>query len=279
MIGDFAARLRQPRFGIVFLSAVLSLLVSLHWAPMAVPSVAALALCVARPDLGTRPLAWWVLASCWAVALLVAPEHMEDHVPLFAVWLVALALSLHGADEADFLAAAGFQARLLVGVTFTAAVAWKLWFGTYLNGVTLWMFMVADDRFGPLATVVGLSRGDLLSARSDLSGVLDGTASSATLAASVWTEWTIMAVAVLTLVLEAVIALSHLAPDSTRLARLRLPSVVIFGLVTYGVVPVVPFAVLLALLAMTIAGWRPQVMWVLPAFMIVVATRVVSLTV
>ena len=40
----------------------------------------------------------------------------------------------------------------------------------------------------------------------------------------------------------------------------------------------VPFAVLLALLTMTIARWRPQVMWVLPAFMIVVATRVALLS-
>lgn len=279
MIGDFAARLRQPRFGILFFSAVLSLLVSLHWAPMAVPSLAVLVLCVARPDLGMRPVTWWVLASCWVLALLVVPERMEDHVPLFTVWLVALALSLRCLEDDDFLTAAGVQARLLIGVTFTAAVAWKLWFGTYINGVTLWMFMIADDRFGPLATLVGLSRTDLLSARADLSDVLDGTASNATLAASAWTEWTIVVVAVLTLALEAIIALSHLAPDSTRLARLRLPSVVTFGLVTYGVVPVVPFAVLLALLVMTIAGWRPQVMWVLPAFMIVVATRVVTLTV
>jgi hypothetical protein len=279
VIGDFATRLRQPRFGIVLLSVVLSLLVSLHWAPMAVPSLVALVLCVARPDLGSRPATWWVLAACWGVALVIAPEHMEDHVPLFTVWLVALALSLRCSDEGDFLAAAGFQARLLIGVTFTAAVLWKLWFGTYLSGVTLWMYMVADDRFGPLAAVVGLSQEDLAFARSDLSGVLDGTVSSVTFQASGWTEWMIVLVAVMTLLIEAVIALSHLSPDATRIARLRLPSVVLFGLVTYGTVPVVPFAVLLALLAMTIAQWRPRVMWVLPAFMVVIATRVVILSV
>jgi hypothetical protein len=278
VISNFAARLRQPRFGIVFLSAVLSLLVSLHWAPMAAPSLAVLILCVARPDLAVRPVTWWVLAACWVVALVVAPEHMEDHVPLFTVWLVALALSLRRSDEDDFLAAAGLQARLLIGVTFTAAVLWKLWFGTYLSGVTLWMFMVADDRFGPLAAVVGLSPEQVASARTDLSGVLDGTVSSVTLEASGWTEWAIVLVAIMTLLIEAIIALSHLAPDTTRVARLRLPSIVLFGLVTYGTVPVVPFAVLLALLAMTIARWRPQVMWVLPAFMVVIATRVVLLS-
>jgi hypothetical protein len=276
--GAFAARMRQPRFGIVFLSAVLSLLVSLHWAPMAVPSLVALILCVARPDLGTRAGVWWVLAACWAVALVVAPERMEDHVPLFTVWLVALALSLRSADEDDFLTAAGLQARLLIGVTFTAAVLWKLWFGTYLSGVTLWMFMVADDRFKPLAAVVGLSQEEVASARTDLSGLLDGTVSNVTVQASGWTEWVIVLVAIMTLLIEAVIALSHLATDATSVARLRLPSIVVFGLVTYGTVPVVPFAVLLALLAMTIARWRTKVMWVLPAFMVVIATRVVFLS-
>jgi hypothetical protein len=279
VIGTFAARLRQPRFGIVFLSAVLSLLVSLHWAPMAVPSLAAVVLCLARPDLAVRPVAWWALAGCWLTAMVVAPERMEDHVPLFAIWLTALALSLRRRDDDAFLSHAALQARLLIGVTFTAAVAWKLWFGTYLDGVTLWMFMVADNRFAPLARVVGLSSEDLATTRDNLSDVLDGDAVSTALQASGWTEWTIVLVAVMTLVLEAVIALSHLAPDSTHVARLRLPSIVLFGVVTYGTVPVVPFAVLLALLTMTIARWRPQAMWVLPAFMVVIATRVVLLSV
>jgi hypothetical protein len=52
---------------------------------------------------------------------------------------------------------------------------------------------------------------------------------------------------------------------------------VVFGVVTYGMVPVVPFAALLALFAMTIARWRPAALWVLPAFMIVIATRVTLL--
>lgn len=278
MSDTFSARLREPRFGIVFLSAVLSLLVSLHWAPMAVPSLIVLALCILRPETGARPVVWWLLAASWAVALVVAAEHMEDHVPLFTIWLVALAVSLRQPDEDGFLDAAGLQARLLIGVTFTAAVLWKLWFGTYLDGVTLWMFMIADDRFGPLSAVVGLSGDERAASRTGLAGVLDGTASSYTLEAAGWTTWVIVVVAVLTLLLEALIALSHLVPDSSWLARLRLPSVVLFALVTYGTVPVVPFAVLLAVLTMTIARWRPQVMWVLPAFMVVVATRVATLS-
>ncbi len=278
MIDDLVERLQQPRFGIVLVSAVLSLLMSLHWAPIALPSLVVLGLCLLRPDVAIRPVVWWLLAACWVGALVVAPERMEDHVPLFTVWLVALALCLRRPVE-QFLEAAALQARLLVGVTFTAAVLWKLWFGTYLDGVTLWTFMVADDRFQPLAAAVGLAQGDMAADRAALSRLLDGTGPQVTLEASATTVSLIVVVSLLTLLLETVIAFSHLAPDSSLVARLRLPSLVLFGVVTYGVVPVVPFAVMLALFAMTIGRWRPRVLWVLPTFMVVVATRVVSLSV
>lgn len=277
MIDDVVARLHQPRLGIAFLTAVLSLLMALHWAPMALPSLAVLGLCVLRPQLATRSVTWWLLALAWAAALVIVPERMEDHVPLFTTWLVALALCLRRPGD-EFLPAAAFQARMLIGVTFAAAVCWKLYFGTYLNGVTLWTYMVADHRFQPLATAVGLSQDALAADRSALSRLLDGTGSAVTLEASDLTVGAVVVVSLLTLALEAVIALSHLAPGSSRLARLRLPSVVLFGIATYGVVPVVPFAVLLALFTMTIAHWRREVMWVLPAFMVVVATRVALLT-
>lgn len=276
MIDEFVARLQRPRYGILLLTALISLLMSTHWSPMAVPSLALLGVCLLRPTIATRSVTWWLMALAWFGALVLAPERMEDHVPLFMVWLVALAVCLRRPDE-EFVAAAAFQARMLIGVTFAAAVAWKLWFGTYLNGVTLWMYMVADDRFQPLATGVGLSEEAIEATRQGISRLLTGSGAAVPLEASDLTVSAIVVVSVLTLVLEAVIALSHLAPDSSRLAHLRLPSIVVFGVVTYGTVPVVPFAALLALLAMTIGHWHPRVLWVLPAFMIVIATRVTVL--
>lgn len=278
MIDTFLARLQQPHFGILFMTAVVSLLMSTHWSPMAIPSLALLGLCLLRPRISARPITWWLMALAWLGALVLVPERMEDHVPLFTVWLVALAVCLRRPAQ-EFLVGATFQARMLIGVTFTAAVGWKLYFGTYLNGVTLWTYMVADDRFQPLAAVVGLSEEAIETTRQALSGLLAGTETAVPLEASDLTVSAIVVVSVLTLVLEAVIALSHLAPDSSRLARLRLPSIVVFGVVTYGTVPVVPFAVLLALLAMTIGHWRREVLWVLPAFMLAIATRVAFMAV
>lgn len=278
MIDTFLARLQQPHFGILFMTAVVSLLMSTHWSPMAIPSLALLGLCLLRPRISARPITWWLMALAWLGALVLVPERMEDHVPLFTVWLVALAVCLRRPAQ-EFLVGATFQARMLIGVTFTAVVGWKLYFGTYLNGVTLWTYMVADDRFQPLAAVVGLSEEAIETTRQALSGLLAGTETAVPLEASDLTVSAIVVVSVLTLVLEAVIALSHLAPDSSRLARLRLPSIVVFGVVTYGTVPVVPFAVLLALLAMTIGHWRREVLWVLPAFMLAIATRVAFMAV
>ncbi|PKH44114.1 hypothetical protein SAMN05192575_102129 [Nocardioides alpinus] len=276
MIDQFLARLNEPRFGITFLTAVTSLVMASHWPPMAVPSLALLALFVARPNVAAHPAVWWIMAVAWFAAQVVVPERMEDHVPLFAIWLVAVALCLHRPAE-EFLAAAAFQARMLVGVTFGAAVAWKVYFGTYLDGVTLWTYMIADERFRPLSTVLGLSDDAIQADRKEISQLLSGDRAVAVLESSGLTVTGIVAVSVLTLVLEIVISLSHLVSDRSRLARLRLPSLVLFGVVTYGVVPVLPFALLLALFAMTVAGWRRDVMWVLPTFMIVIAIRVATL--
>jgi hypothetical protein len=57
------------------------------------------------------------------------------------------------------------------------------------------------------------------------------------------------------------------------LAALRLPALVLFGVVTYSVVPVLPFAALLATLAMVVARWRREVMWVFPVMVLVTAIR------
>ena len=52
MIDQLVARLEQPRFGIPFLTAVTSLVMSTHWAPMAVPSLALLGFLLPLPFIG-----------------------------------------------------------------------------------------------------------------------------------------------------------------------------------------------------------------------------------
>lgn len=276
MIDRMLDHLRQPRVGIVVLTAAVALLMSVHWWPLAIPSGAFLLVAAVRPERAARPTVVALLAACWFVGVVVANDRMEDHVPLFAVWLVALAFSL-AADGDEFVDRAAWQARMLIGVPFAAAVAWKLYFGTYVTGDTLWSFMLIDGRFAPLALAVGLSDAEIEQDRNELSELLAGNLDAVTLDAQAVTVAAIIATSVLTLVLEAVIALSHLLPDGSVLARVRLPSVVLFAVVTYAVVPVMPFAALLSLLAMTTARWQRGTLWVFPVLMFVSATRLATL--
>jgi hypothetical protein len=294
VIDGLIVRVRQPRFGVVFATAVLALLMSAHWLPMIVPGAAVLGLALLRPHLATRAATWWAMGVAWWIAILVAQDHMEDHVHLFAAWLVALAVSLTlhptpqepreegcATGEQDgtngFVAQAAWQARVLIGVTFTAAVAWKLVFAQFVSGATLWVFMLVDGRFGPLAWAVGLSDDAVAEGRDGLRALLDGSIDVVALDAPSSVTGRIVAVAILTLLIEAVVAVSHLVGDSNRLARLRLPSIVVFAVATYAVVPVFLFAMLLAVLELTTARWRRGAMWIVPVMVFVSIARFVAI--
>jgi len=273
MIDTWIARLREPRSGVVVITAFVALLMASHWTPMALPAAIVIGLAILRPRDAISRVVWWALAAMWFTAIALEPARMEDHVYLFAVWLVALAVSLHQDTEEAFIEQAAWQARVLIGVTFTAAVGWKLAFNDFASGTALWLFMLVDYRFNPLATAVGLSEADMARDRLALTELLAGTSGALSLEAPSWVLWRITAVAVFALVIEGVIAVSYLASDSSRLAALRLPSIVLFAVLTYSVVPVVAFAALLAALALTAARWRSESMWVFPALVLMSATR------
>ncbi len=274
MIDRFLLRLREPGTGVAVMTAVVSLLMAAHWPPMALPGLVVLGLVVGWPSVGLRPAVWWVFAVLWFGAVLWQLERMEDHVHLFSVWLVVMALSLAGGGS-RFLERARGQGRVLLGTTFAVAVLWKLLLGQFVDGTALWTFLVVDDRFAPLADSLRISSAALADGREGMHEVVAGAVTSYDPPADVLTR--VAVVAVLTLLLEAAVAVSHLVPDGHLLARLRLPSLVTFGLVTYSVVPVLPFAALLSVLAMVVAGWRREVMWVFPLLLLVSLGRALVL--
>ena len=274
MIDRFLADLREPRIGVTVLTSVVSLLMAAHWTPMMFPGLVVLALTVVAPTLAVRPVVWWVLAALWFAAVVFQQDRMEDHVYLFTVWLVALAVSLSAGAE-SFLDHAAWHARMLVGVTFTVAVLWKMLFQQFATGMTLWTFLVTDHRFSPLASGLGIPHAALHEGQEQLTAVLAGTTDS--YQPSTDLLWRVTVVAVLTLLLEASVAVSFLSPDASRVARLRLPSIVTFGLVTYSLVPVLGFAALLATLATVVARWQRSAAWVFPVMVVAALVRVVTL--
>ena len=267
------SRLGEPRIGMAMLSAVVSLVMAVHWWPMVVPGLVVAGLSVARPDLVVHPGVWWTMAATWLGAIVAVQDRMEDHVHLFAAWLVALALSLAHAHDEELVRRAAWHARILIGATFTAAVAWKLHFGEFVTGTTLRVFMVVDERFAPLASVVGLPANRIDRDRDAISALLEGGLDTVVLDDSSSVTWRLTVLAVVTLAMEAMVAVSHLAPEDSRLASLRLPSVAVFGVTTYAVVPVLPFAALLAVLSIAAARWRREVMWIFPLLVLASAAR------
>jgi hypothetical protein len=274
VIDRFLANLRQPRHGVVVLTSVVSLLMAAHWTPMMFPGLLVLVLTVVRPGLAVRPVTWWLMAALWFAAVVVQQDRMEDHVWLFTCWLVALAVSLAAGVE-GFLDHAAWHARVLVGVTFSVAVLWKLFFHQFVNGMALWTFLVTDGRFAPLARGLGIPHSALHEGQEQLTAVLAGTTDAYQPPSDLL--WRVTVIAVLTLLLEASVAVSFLSPDGSPPARLRLPSIVTFGLVTYSLVPVLGFAALLATLAMVASRWRRSVAWVFPVMVVAALVRVMTL--
>jgi len=274
VIDRFLENLRRPRHGVVVLTAVVSLLMAAHWTPMMFPGLLVLVLTVVAPQVAVRPVVWWVMAALWFAAVVLQQDRMEDHVWLFTCWLVALAVAL-AAGEEGFLDQAAWHARVLVGVTFSVAVAWKLFFGQFVSGMALWTFMVTDDRFSPLARGLGIPHSALHEGQEQLTAVLAGTTTTYQPPSDLL--WRVTVIAVLTLLLEATVAVSFLSRDGSLAARLRLPSIVTFGLVTYSMVPVLGFAALLATLATVASRWRRSAAWVFPVMVAAALVRVVTL--
>jgi hypothetical protein len=277
VISGWLTRLREPRYGMVVFTTATALLMAAHWRPMLLPGGVLVVLALLRPDVAVRPYVWAAVAASWAGALFLHPGRMEDHVYLFVAWLVALAVALTEPDDHAFVQGAAWQARTLLGIVFTAAVGWKLAFGEFLDGSALWMFLLIDGRFGPLTAVVGLPDAAVDAQRAAIADLLAGTASSAALEAPRSVIPRIVVLAILTLLIEAMVAVSHLAGDHRRVAALRLPSLVAFAVLTYAVVPVLLFAALLAVLAMATAQWRADVLWVFPVFVLVPLVRTLTL--
>ena len=278
MIHRLVAPLFEPRFGMVFYTAVTSLLMAAHWRPMALPAVITIGLAVLRPRVAVRPVVWWIMAGCWLLAVMVLTDRMEDHVYLFTAWLVALAIVLRQDDDAMFITSAARQARTLVGIAFLAAVAWKVYFTEFLAGTSLWLYLVVDQRFQPLAAVLGLPQTVIEQDRVALGHLLDGFTTEMSSEASNEVLIRITLVALAALALEAVVAVAHLCKDSSWMAQLRMPALVLFAVLTYSVVPVLMFAALLALLTMVTYRWRREVMWVFPVLMMVPVTRLAFLS-
>jgi len=189
-------------------------------------------------------LLWLLLATILAAGVYTQRFTIDNHQYLMVYWCGAIALTVEGVDP-DAL---GRNGRLLVGLAFAFAAAWKWLSPEFVRGDFLEYEMLCDPRFaGFTELVTGLSKHALEGNRIAMQG-LTGPIATQTVA----TLTTVPAVAAIadamtwsTLLLESWIAIAFLLPRAGVLGRYRDVPLLCFLLTTYSVATVPGFAYLL----------------------------------
>lgn len=89
-------------------------------------------------------LVWWMNATVWL--------WIDNHKILITYWCLVCALGVSAKDTEGVLA---WNGRLLIGLTFLFATAWKLLAGEYWNGAFLHYTFLTDIRVEAIATAIG----------------------------------------------------------------------------------------------------------------------------
>jgi hypothetical protein len=193
--------------------------------------------------IGTRQLSDW--------------HTIDDHIVATTYWCGALALGLAAQDRRGTLAA---SARLLIGMVFAFATAWKLGSGEFIDGRFFRYTLLFDDRFRSIAHVIGGTPGVMDMANHDglhALGRADTTGATMLLregSRNVGVAWTMTIWGVL---VEAAVAVSFLVPLRRHWAWLRHAALYAFAVTAYVIVPVGGFGVLLLVLGSATADTPP----------------------
>jgi hypothetical protein len=183
---------------------------------------------------GSRQLATW--------------HSIDDHIIVTTYWCLALALGLGARAVLPTLAG---SARLIVGLVFALAAAWKMGSGEFIDGTFFRYSLLFDDRFGAIANHLGGTSSSEIRANLDALNTLaaqPSVGSTASLAegprnlevAWVFTAWGVA--------IESAVAVAFLAPLRARHQWLRPATLLTFAGTTYAIVPVGGFGTLLMLL-------------------------------
>lgn len=194
---------------------------------------------------------WLLAVLAWAPFLTLDWDHFEDHVYLGWMWLLAVGIALSGPDE-EFWERLATSARLLVGVTFAVAVAWKWGTPDFRDGSTFEFLTLNDSRLRIpfLAPLAGLDLDQIQAnvARLDALRAWNGGEAPVVLARGPRMGWVLGALVSWTLLVETSIAAAFLAPDGWKISRLRHPALLAFLVSVYAFLPVAGFLVALVIL-------------------------------
>jgi len=245
-----------------FLALTLTLVILLVGRPpgtqVLTPLVAIAGLAI--PALARSRWYWLLLAVLFAVGPLMRPWlALDNHHWLQLYWFTAILLTRF-ATRPD--AALRVSARLMVGLAFVFAVGWKLMLPEFRSGAFFDTTVAADPRLGDVASALGVQgteaaaeHGRVISAwrrpgATPEPGVVELHRVVERL--TPWLAW-------LTIVVEATVAVTFLAPLRQRLRWLRDASLLLFVLATYPLAPVIGFGRLLLAMSAMQSELRPRV--------------------
>ncbi len=192
-----------------------------------------------------HPALWLALAALLGGRVVSGWPLGDNHAYLFVYWCLAVAIALRSAQSRESLA---WNARVLVGLVFAFATLWKVGLSDDFLDVRFFRaVLVADERFEPIARVVGgAAPGELAALRAfvrapvvgDLPPAADPPREPPRLRAVAYatTYWTVG--------IEAAVALAFLLPIR-GLTRLRDPLLLAFCATTFAFAPVEGFGWLL----------------------------------
>lgn len=268
-------QLRTPVGFTVMATAGIGVTLAAHWPPLLIVMVPFYVISLLVPEFARKSVVWFAVTAIWIGTVIVFRSEMEDHVYLWVAWSLAIAIGL--LDLRTFVHEVARHGRLLIGAVFAFATVWKLTSGSFLSGAALWTLGLNDSRLGPLFRFAGVSQDDFDRARAPVDQVAAGQLDSFDIALSSYSSTALVLLAFGTIVIEALVAVTHLAPNDNWLARLRLPMLVLFGLVTYSIVPVLAFAALLSVISLTIADFNRRAVVALAVMMVIAAIRFATL--
>ena len=204
--------------------------------PLIVLSVLAL---VYAPLRNAPPL-WFLASALLGGTIYLNWESSDNHKYVIAYWCLTLCavFTVSMERQAETLER---TSRYLIGLCMLLATAWKAITPEYMNGTFFEYELLADDRFARFAEMFGgisattLSdnrelRGLLLHGYErglDISRVMLETGSHVRSLALALTWWTVL--------IEGLLAVLFLWPDSKRIALLRNSTLVLFAISTYSV--------------------------------------------
>jgi hypothetical protein len=202
------------------------------------------------PVVGRDARFWGGLLVLAAVGTLRQPLlDLDNHHVLQLYWLAALCL---GNLATDPVTAVRRTARLLIGLAFLFATVWKLLSPDFVDGSFLTYLFSAEPNAGRVAVGLGWQDDDLVVANRTAVGELHadpaGAPGPVELEVADTTSRAAVPLAWLTIAVEGAVALLFLLPVGTRWRWVRDAALVAFIALTYLLLPVVTFGVLLAAL-------------------------------